>query len=82
MVDWVASVGVSILLLAFFLNQIGRLGDHSPTFLWMNFIGAGIASFAAWLGGIIPFVVLEGVWALVAGWGLIRLAGKRTAVGA
>ena len=79
-VDWVASAGAALLLLGFALNQLGRISEHSATYLWMNFIGAGVASCAAWLGGIIPFMVLEGVWALVAAWGLIRLAGKRKAV--
>ena len=44
-------------------------------------IGASLAGFAAWLAGVIPFVVLEGVWALVAAFGLARrwrVAGART----
>lgn len=75
-VDWIATVGVSLLLLAFAMNQLGKLNEQGPAYLWMNFVGAGVAGFAAWLGGIIPFVVLEGVWALVAAWGLIRLLAR------
>jgi len=70
--DVIASVGVSMLLLAFFLSQRGTLAENSLAYLLLNFIGASLAGFAAWLAGVIPFVVLEGVWALVAAWGLMR----------
>lgn len=70
--DVIASVGVSMLLLAFFLSQRGRLAEDSLAYLLLNFIGASLAGFAAWLAGVIPFVVLEGVWALVAAFGLVR----------
>lgn len=79
--DWIATLGVSLLLLAFFMNQRGLLDENSQGYLLLNFFGASIAGFAAWMAGIIPFVVLEGVWALVAGWGLLRRfasAGGRT----
>ncbi len=75
--DWIASAGVSVVLLAFVLNQLGKLSDHAPAFLWMNFLGAGVAAYAAWLSGVIPFVVLEGTWSVVAGIGLIGRACHR-----
>ncbi len=77
--DWVASVGVTLLLLAFFLNQRGLMREDSLAYLLLNLFGAGIAGSAAWMGGIIPFVVLEGVWAAVAGWGLVGWARRRAA---
>ncbi|TAH41837.1 MAG: hypothetical protein EYC71_11835 [Gammaproteobacteria bacterium] len=61
-----------MLLLAFFLSQRGTLAEDSRVYLLLNFVGASLAGFAAWLAGVIPFVVLEGVWALVAAWGLMR----------
>jgi hypothetical protein len=79
--DWVATVGVTLLLLAFVLNQRGVLAENSFAYLGLNFAGAGVAGAAAWMGGIIPFVVLEGVWAAVAGWGLLRLVRRGRVVG-
>jgi len=79
--DAIATIGVAMLLLAFLLNQRGRLAEDSLAYLLLNFIGAALAGFAAWLAGVIPFVVLEGVWALVAAYGLARrwrVAGART----
>ena len=79
--DWVASVGVTLLLIAFFANQRGLMSERSLVYLLLNLFGAGIAGIAAWMGGIIPFVVLEGVWASVAIFGLIDLARRRGAAG-
>jgi hypothetical protein len=80
--DWVASVGVTLLLIAFFANQRGLMSERSLAYLLLNLFGAGIAGLAAWMGGIIPFVVLECVWAGVAIFGLIDLARQRAARGA
>jgi hypothetical protein len=76
--DWVASVGVSLLLLAFILNQRGTIGEHSASYLWLNLLGAAVAGLASWMGGILPFVFLECIWAGVAGWGLVGLLRGRT----
>ena len=69
-VDWLASIGSAILLLAFFLVQRSVLSAQSTAYLLLNLVGSAIAAMAAWMGHIIPFVVLEVVWAAVAAWGL------------
>ena len=66
----IGSVGVSLLLAAFFLNLIKYLSESSKIYLLMNLVGALMAAWYAYSGGIIPFVVLELVWASVA---LVRL---------
>lgn len=70
--DLIGTLGVSVLLLAFVLNQRRRLSEHSREFLAMNLIGACLCAYSAWLVRFMPFVVLESVWALVAGVGLLR----------
>jgi len=70
--DYIATLGVGLLLFAFAMNQLGRWSDRSRLFLGFNAVGAGIAAFAAWLMGSIPFVVLESTWGLVALLGLLR----------
>lgn len=77
--DAIASTGVTLLLLAFFLNQRGWVDQQSPLYLWLNLLGAVIAGVAAWMGDLIPFVVLEAVWAGVAVWGLLALLRTRRA---
>lgn len=59
-------VGVSILLAAFFLNLAGVIANNSKRYLVLNFIGAALAGYSSWLIGFMPFVLLEGTWALVA----------------
>lgn len=75
--DLIGTVGVSILLVAFVLNQRRTISEHSRAFLAMNLVGAVMCGYAAWLVRFMPFVVLENVWALVAAWGLLRWSPER-----
>jgi hypothetical protein len=72
--DVVGSTGVAILLVAFFLNLFGKLSRSSRAYAAMNALGAGLACWASWLIGFLPFVLLEGTWSLFA---LIALARPR-----
>lgn len=65
--DAIGSTGVALLLLAFFLNLFGWLATGARAYQGLNLVGAGLACWASWLIGFMPFVVLEGTWALVAG---------------
>jgi hypothetical protein len=70
--DIIGTLGVSILLIAFVLNQRRTISEHSRSFLAMNLVGALMCGYSAWLVRFMPFVVLETVWAMVAAWGLLR----------
>jgi hypothetical protein len=73
----VGSAGVALLLLAFVLNLFGRLRANGPAYMGLNFVGAALACYASWLLDFMPFVVLEGVWALVALAGVPRALRER-----
>ena len=64
--DIIASAGVIILLIAFLLNLYKKLPSESKTNSLMNFIGAAICAFASYMVKFYPFIMLEGVWSLVA----------------
>ncbi len=64
-IDWIGSVGVFLILLAYILNVIGKLKNTDLAFILLNFIGAGIACFASILMEYLPFIILEGVWSFV-----------------
>jgi hypothetical protein len=64
--DIIASIGVIILLIAFFLNLNKKLTADSKAYILMNFVGAGICCYASYMVKFYPFVVLEGIWAFVA----------------
>lgn len=68
----IGSVGVALLLLAFLLNLFNKLSQGSRVYALMNIIGAALACYASYLIDYIPFVVLEGTWAVVAVAGLVR----------
>lgn len=72
-VDLVNTAGVSMILLAFFLQTFRLLKSDTVVFYLLNFFGAGLACYGSWLLKVIPFVVLEGTWAIVALVGLLRL---------
>lgn len=69
----VGSLGVFLLLAAFFTNLFGLLAAESFAYVFLNLIGAGLACYASYLVDFMPFVVLEGTWALVAALALGRL---------
>lgn len=69
----IGSTGVLLLLLAFFLNLFKVLMQDTKTYSIMNIVGAGLSCYASILIDYMPFVILEGTWALVAFIGLIKL---------
>lgn len=76
-VDLIGFVGVTILLLAFFLNLTNKIKKDSLLYLIMNFIGAIMACIASILMNYLPFIILEGCWALVSAYGIIKFINKK-----
>lgn len=64
--DIIASVGVTILLIAFFLNLNNKISATSKLYIISNIIGAGLCCLSSLLIKFYPFVVLEAIWASVA----------------
>ena len=64
-VDWIGFVGVFQILLAYVLNVTGKADNKSKLFLLLNLVGASMACLASVLLNYLPFILLEGVWALV-----------------
>ncbi len=69
--DIFGTTGVALLLMAFFLNLFGIIQKENKGYILLNLTGAALACYASVLIGFLPFVILEGTWALVA---LIALA--------
>ena len=70
-------VGVTLLLVAFFLNLFRLLKAESHAYLALNLGGASLACASSYLIDFLPFVLLEGTWAVVAGVALVRTVGAR-----
>lgn len=75
-VDWIGIIGVFQVLLAYFLNITGKLSTKNLAFIVLNLIGATMACTASVLLNYWPFIILEGVWALVALYSLVRYKVK------
>ena len=65
-------IGVTLLVIAFFLNLFRLLTAESNAYLGLNLVGAGLACASSYLIDFLPFVLLEGTWAIVAGVALMR----------
>ncbi len=64
--DIVGFVGVALILIAFVANIASRLPGSSPVYQSLNAVGAGLACASSIAIQFWPFVVLEGVWCVVA----------------
>jgi hypothetical protein len=71
-VDWLGFVGVFQILLAYFLNVTGKVTNKALVFILLNLIGATMACAASILLHYLPFIILEGIWALIALYSLIK----------
>jgi hypothetical protein len=68
----IGSIGVALLLLAYFLSLFRWISQQSNLYAALNIVGAGLSCYASLMIGFMPFVILEGIWAIVALIGLFR----------
>ncbi|MCP4703706.1 MAG: hypothetical protein GY865_03770 [candidate division Zixibacteria bacterium] len=60
-----------MLLLAFALNLLKKVTEHSISYILLNIFGAGLSVYYAYTLSAIPFIILEIVWASFAVYKLI-----------
>ncbi len=73
----IGSFGVTLLLLAFFMNLFKFVSQESRVYILLNVLGAGLSCYASILIRYTPFIILEAVWSLVALTALLRGKGTR-----
>jgi len=71
--DIISTIGVSLILLAFFLNTFKYLPENSKLFFVLNIVGGAFACYGSVLLNSLPFIILEGTWSVVAIIGLIKI---------
>jgi hypothetical protein len=74
--DIIGTIGVGLILLAYFFNTFSFIPKEGKLFFSMNIIGAGLACYASALIHYVPFIVLEAVWCLVSIAGFLKLIFK------
>ena len=75
--DWLGFIGVALILLAYFLNVTNKVRNNSYTFILLNLVGASLACIASVLLNYLPFIILEGVWALISLISLVKVYKKK-----
>ena len=73
MLQAVSILGALLILLAFAANQLGRVDTSSLSYQVANFVGSGVLTVVAVIEAQLGFILLEGTWALVSLWGIVRL---------
>jgi membrane-bound ClpP family serine protease len=66
--------GAILILLAFALAQFRGLDRHGSPYLMLNLVGAAVLAVVAAIHRQWGFLLLQGVWALIALWSLRGLA--------
>jgi drug/metabolite transporter (DMT)-like permease len=76
-VDLIGFCGVSLILIAYFLNLNNRLNPNDIRYILLNLIGAILACLASVLMKYYPFVLLEGTWTIISVVAFIKYFYKR-----
>jgi len=63
--DIIGTIGVTIVLLAYFLSVLKIISPTSSIYYFMNFAGAALACYASFLIQYFPFIILEGIWSSI-----------------
>ena len=69
--------GALLILAAFAAAQLDKLSVRSQVYLVLNLVGSAVLTVLAWYERQWGFLLLEGVWALVSAWGIVRLSRER-----
>jgi hypothetical protein len=70
--DIIGTVGVGLILIAYFSNIFSFIPKDGKLFFILNIIGAGLACYASWLINYWPFVILEATWCFVSVIGFLK----------
>ncbi|MBT6401442.1 hypothetical protein HN803_00895 [candidate division WWE3 bacterium] len=72
MIEMMGWIGLTLLLVAYFLEATNKLPDGSKQYFLLNLIGSISISLHAYYIGSMPILILNIVWALVSAYELIK----------
>ncbi|HEY1063290.1 MAG TPA: hypothetical protein VGE44_16455 [Daejeonella sp.] len=78
--DLLASAGVSLLLIAFYLNLKKLISTDSKWYSTLNLSGAALCGYSSYLVQFYPFVFLNAVWAIAALISLFKHVSRETII--
>jgi type III secretory pathway component EscU len=71
--DIVGGVGVTLVILSFFLLQVGKMRAESMTYLMFNLLGAIMLLFSLYYNWNSASVVIEILWFTISLYGIIKV---------
>lgn len=71
--DIIGTIGVGMVLVAYFLNIFSLIKKDGIVFYILNIIGGAISCYASIRIHFLPFIILEGIWTIVSIFGLVLL---------
>ncbi|MGC0371740.1 MAG: hypothetical protein DGJ47_000440 [Rickettsiaceae bacterium] len=70
--DIVGLVGVSFVILAFLLLQIGKINANSDSYLFLNFTGSIFLLYSLYYDWNTASVVIEILWLIISSYGILK----------
>jgi len=70
-------VGTAVLIVAYFMNQIGRLRSDDWRFPFANLVGSCLILASLLVSWNLPSVVIEGFWIAISLYGFARQVRRR-----
>ena len=68
----ISLAGAAMILAAYVAYQRGRMGREDRLYNLLNFVGSGLLTWIAAVDRRWGFIILEGSWALLSLWPLLR----------
>ncbi len=78
MIQIVSLVGALLILLPFAALQLNRLSSHSLPYQLLNLVGSSALTTVAIVNSQYGFILLEGVWAMVSLYGLMKVLRRNS----
>ena len=75
--DVVGTAGVILIVVAYFLLQVGKLRSESLAFSASNAVGAALILFSLYFEFNAPAALIEAFWLLISLYGVIRYLRRR-----
>ncbi len=75
--DLLGILGSLLIVIAYFANLRGRLSTTGYAYSLLNLVGAILILFSLWRAWNVAAAVMEGFWAAISAYGLVRALASR-----
>lgn len=76
--NMIGTVGVALIVLAYFLLEHGKLKSDQMLYPLMNLVGALLLLVSLYWTPNIPSIIIEIIWVSISIYGIMKILGKKT----